>query len=40
MLNGPLVGDGYEGGTVIVDTETRTELSKKDIATINEALHK
>ena len=40
MLNGPLVGDGYEGGTVIVDTETRTELSEKDIATINDALHK
>ena len=40
MLNGPLVGEGYEGGTVIVDTETRTELSEEDIATINEALHK
>ena len=40
MLNGPLVGEGYEGGTVIVDTETRTELSEEDIATIKEALHK
>lgn len=40
MLNGPLVGDGYDGGTVIVDSETRTELSQEDIAAINEALHK
>ena len=40
MLNGALVGEGYDGGTVIVDTETRTELSEEDIATINEALHK
>ena len=40
MLNGALVGEGYDGGTVIVDTETRTELSEEDIAKINEALHK
>lgn len=40
MLNGPLVGEGYDGGTVIIDSEKRAELSQKDIATINEALHK
>lgn len=40
MLNGPLVGEGYEGGTIIVDSETRAELSEDDIAAINEALHK
>ena len=38
MLNGPLVGDGYNGGTIIVKSEKRTTLSKKDIAAINEAI--
>ena len=40
MLNGPLVGDGYNGGTIIVPSEKRTNLSKKDISTINDALGK
>jgi len=38
MLNGPLVGEGYKGGTIIVDSETRTELSEDDISKINESL--
>jgi hypothetical protein len=40
MLNGPLCGSGYDGGVIVIDTETRTELSEKDIEKINEALHK
>ena len=40
MLHGALVGEGYDGGTIIVDSETRTELSEKDIATINASLYK
>ena len=40
MLHGALVGSGYDGGTIIVDSETRTELSESDIAEINEALRK
>ena len=40
MLHGALVGSGYDGGTIIVDSETRTELSGSDIAEINEALSK
>lgn len=40
MLHGALVGSGYDGGTIIVDSETRTELSDSDIAEINEALRK
>ena len=40
MLNGPLVGEGYEGGTIIVDSETRTDLTAEDIAKINEAISK
>lgn len=39
MLNGPLVGDGYKGGTIIVDGETRAELSKNDVAAINAVLN-
>ena len=39
-LRGTLVGEGYDGGTIFVDSETRTELSEKDIAKINEALQK
>ena len=51
MLHGPLVGIGYDGGPIlggaydsngnlVRETETRVELSTKDIAKINEALHK
>ena len=40
MLHSALVGSGYDGGTIIVDSETRTELSDSDIAEINEALSK
>ena len=40
MLHGALMGSGYEGGTIIVDSETRTELSESDIAEINQALNK
>ena len=40
MLHSALMGSGYEGGTIIVDSETRTELSESDIAEINEALSK
>ena len=40
MLHGALVGSGYDGGTIIVDSETRTELSESDIAEINQALSK
>lgn len=40
MLHSALVGSGYDGGTIIVDSETRTELSDSDIAEINEALRK
>jgi len=39
-LHGPLVGDGYDGGTIIVDSEVRTELSEADIADVNEKLSK
>ena len=40
MLHSALVGSGYDGGTIIVDSETRTELSESDIAEINQALSK
>ena len=40
MLHSALVGSGYDGGTIIVDSETRAELSESDIAEINEALRK
>ena len=51
MLSGPLVGAGYDGGpilgfsvddngNIVNETETRVELSEKDIAKINKALHK
>ena len=39
MLNGPLCGVGYESGVIIVDSETRIELSKNDVAAINAALN-
>ena len=40
MLHGALVGEGYDGGTIIVDSEERTELSEKEIEKINEAIQK
>ena len=40
MLNGPLVGSGYDGGAIVTDSETRTELSESKIAKINEAIQK
>ena len=40
LLHGALVGDGYDGGIILTETEKRTELSEKDISAINEALHK
>ena len=40
MLNGPLVGSGYDGGAIVTDSETRTELPDSEIAKINEAIQK
>ena len=40
MLNGPLVGSGYDGGAIVTDSETRTELPDSEIARINEAIQK
>lgn len=40
MLNGPLVGSGYDSGAIVTDSETRTELSESEIAKINEAIQK
>jgi len=40
MLNGPLCGSGYEGGAILTDAETRTELSADVIGEINSALQK
>ena len=40
MLNGPLVGSGYDGGAIVTDSETRTELPESEIARINEAIQK
>ena len=40
MLNGPLVGEGYDGGAILLDSEKRTELSKSDIELINEGIGK
>ena len=39
MLNGPLCGSGYTDGVIVTDSETRTELSEKEIAEVNDALH-
>ena len=39
MLNGPLCGEGYKSGTLIVDGEKRIELPKADVAAINDALN-
>ena len=40
MLNGPLVGSGYDSGAIVTDSETRTELPESEIAKINEAIQK
>ncbi len=40
MLNGVLCGSGYDGGVIVVDSETRTELSEGEITKINEAIQK
>ena len=38
--NGPVCSADYNGGTILIDSETRTELSEEEIAKINEAIHK
>lgn len=38
LLHGPLVGDDYDGGIILTDSETRTELAESEIAKINEAI--
>lgn len=40
MLNGALCGSGYDGGVIVTDSGTRTELSVSDIAEVNQALSK
>ena len=40
MLNCSLHGSGYDGGAIVTDSETRTELSGSEIAKINEAIRK
>ena len=40
MLEGPLHGIGYDGGVIVTDSETRTELPESEIAKINEAIQK
>ena len=40
MLHSALHGSGYDGGIIVTDSETRTELSKSEIAKINEAIQK
>ena len=40
MLTGALRGSGYDGGAIVTDSETRTELPKSEIAKINEAIQK
>lgn len=40
MLHGALQGSGYDGGAIVTDSETRTELSESEIAKINEAIQK
>lgn len=38
LLHGGLALDDYEGGIILTDSETRTELSESEIAKINQAL--
>lgn len=40
MLTGALRGSGYDGGAIVTDSETRTELSASEIAKINQAIQK
>ena len=40
MLHSALHGSGYDGGVIVTDSETRTELSESEIARINEAIQK
>ena len=40
MLHSALHGSGYDGGVIVTDSETRTELPKSEIAKINEAIQK
>ena len=40
MLHGALQGSGYDGGAIVTDSETRTELPGSEIARINEAIQK
>ena len=40
MLNGPLHGSAYDGGVIVIDSETRTELPESEIVKINEAIQK
>lgn len=38
LLHGGLALDDYDGGIILTDSETRTELSESEIAKINQAL--
>ena len=38
LLHGGLALDDYDGGPLINDSETRTELAESEIAKINEAI--
>lgn len=38
LLHGILNSDDYDGGIILTDSETRTELSESEIAKINQAL--
>ncbi len=40
LLTSALHGSGYDGGAIVTDSETRTELSESEIAKINEAIQK
>ena len=38
LLHGILNSNDYDGGIILTDSETRTELSESEIAKINQAL--
>ena len=40
LLTSALHGSGYDGGAIVTDSETRTELSESEIAKINEAIQR
>ena len=40
LLTSALHGSGYDGGAIVTDSETRTELSGSEIAKINDAIQK